>query len=442
MLIEPIDPEYRQVAPFVDVNGKIYSQYGIGMLAIVLPIVAISKMSFVAFGINEDLLTHFLLSFYNLPFALLALWHFKNILKELGGSEKYSRMLMICLGVGTIFWKYTATDFSEITQIALLLGALREYLRDHNRRWLRVSVYLALLVLLKIVFVIILPLWVALAIYDGVVEKKLLRNLAHLSCFLIPCSIFLMIFNHIRFGSIMETGYASQVPTFSIDYFRRDFFDYIYSLQRGIFPFSPLLIVGVFLWPVFLRRHTKFAIMVCSTTILWFVLMASYKGLQGGYCWGNRNLLPIVPLLAIPWVYLDWNVRPLRAIFTALLVISLPIQIIGVCLKTHEYSVLAGRIAEKTGNFDLPDQLPGSALLFKEKTTNTSGIYHSNFILADSNHTIDLTSFESFQGFNFWLVHACKFYSKNNFVKSIGNSIILIFIALLTYLFHKRTQFN
>jgi hypothetical protein len=435
MLIDPVDPRYREVAPKIKGTENIYSQYGIGILVIFLPIVACAKVISSLLGIQEPILTQFLLSFYNLPFAILALWHFKNILKGLGGSEMNSNFLMLCLGVGTVFWKYSVTDFSEITQISLLLGALREYLRDSERKWQGVSLYLAFLVAFKMVYVLLIPFFGLLALHEGFKKKELVRNSIHLSSFLIPCAAILMIANFVRFDSILETGYGAPGASFSFACFKRDFLDYIYSLKRGILPFSPLLLMGIVMWRRFYRGHPKFALLVGGMALFWLCLMASYKGLQGGWCWGNRNLFPMVPLLAIPWVFVDWKNLLERLSFACLLIISLTIQIVGVSLKTHEYSVILTKIHENPQAHELPEQLPGSILLFWEKTTNASGTYDPDFITGHTSQSmekIDLTGFESFQGFNFWLVHGAKKWLPE-LVGFIGNFHVIVLLALTIF---------
>ena len=119
------------------------------------------------------MLSHFILSFYNIPFALLGLWHFREILKKLGQNHNTANFLMICLATGTIFWKYVVTDFSEVTQISLLLGAIHSYInRECPKRWFFVSAYLSMLILLKLVYVIVLPPFVVLAVIEGSKEKK------------------------------------------------------------------------------------------------------------------------------------------------------------------------------------------------------------------------------------------------------------------------------
>ena len=83
MLIEPIFKDQRNNIPLVPGTDKIYSQYGIGILAIFIPVILMAKLFSLASGLDETLLSHFILSFYNIPFAILGLWNFREILNGL-----------------------------------------------------------------------------------------------------------------------------------------------------------------------------------------------------------------------------------------------------------------------------------------------------------------------------------------------------------------------
>ena len=43
MLIDVVDPAVLEIAPKIDGTNKIYSQYGLGLVAIFLPIVSLGK---------------------------------------------------------------------------------------------------------------------------------------------------------------------------------------------------------------------------------------------------------------------------------------------------------------------------------------------------------------------------------------------------------------
>ena len=83
MLIDIVDPAVFGIAPKIDGTNKIYSQYGLGLVAIFLPIVCVGLVS-LALAIDQRIIIDFLLSFYNVPFAILGLYFFRSILVQLG----------------------------------------------------------------------------------------------------------------------------------------------------------------------------------------------------------------------------------------------------------------------------------------------------------------------------------------------------------------------
>jgi hypothetical protein len=430
MLIDPVLPGVDHI-PSVEGTNKIYSQYGIGLLAIFIPIISLAKLLSFCFGFEEVMLSHFILSFYNIPFALLGLWHFREILKKLGKDHHTANFLMLCLATGTIFWKYVVTDFSEVTQISLLLGAIHSYInKECPKRWFFVSAYLSLLILLKLVYVVVLPPFVVLALIEGSKQKKIIKNLVQGASFLTFASLFLMVLNWFRFGNILESGYGTAQSAFSFNYLQRDFLDYLISFDRGLFPYSPILLVTLFGLREFFKRDKKIFFLIVTISASLLLLTASWVGWKGGYCWGNRNIVPIVPLIALGWGYLKLNNCWLhKNIFTFLLVLSLCVQIIGVSLKTHEWSVIAREFKDHPDPYYVPSEIKGSVFLFREKIFNDSGIYSAEKFVPEHDHKIDLTEYDSFYGFNFWIVHGAKLTDFMN-IKFLGNLTVLIILTL------------
>ena len=117
MLIDPVDPNIRDRMPKVEGTDKIYSQYGIGILIIFIPIVLIGKFFASFTGIDQMMATHFFLSFYNIPFAILGLWNFRHILIALGQKKVIGDFLTICLAVGTIFGNILLLTFLKLLSV-------------------------------------------------------------------------------------------------------------------------------------------------------------------------------------------------------------------------------------------------------------------------------------------------------------------------------------
>ena len=93
-----------------------------------------------------------------------------------------------------------------------------------------------LLVAMKLAFVVLLPIFALFAWLEKPDDpiKTRIQNLLNFSIFLIPMGLALAAANYLRFGNILETGYGSQGSSFSYLYFQRDWFDYLFSTQRGI----------------------------------------------------------------------------------------------------------------------------------------------------------------------------------------------------------------
>ena len=126
----------------------------------------------------------------------------------------------------------------------------------------------------------------------------------------------------------------------------------------------------------------------------------------------------------------------MRKMMTLLLLMSITIQIIGVSLKTHEWSTIVTKLTHITDQSKIPNELAGSALLFKEKLNNSSGSYKSEDFVHVHGSVIDLTSYESFSGYNFWLVHASKLFS-TKYIHYIS-LMMLIFVIFLCLNLFKR----
>ena len=410
MLIDPVDPQIRERMPQIEGTDKIFSQYGIGILIIFIPIVLIGKFFASFTGIDQMMATHFFLSFYNIPFAILGLWNFRHILIALGQKKVIGDFLTICLAVGTIFWKYTVTDFSEIAQCALLLCSIRAFL-DYkiSNRWRFVSIYLGLLISVKLLYVLLVPCFFIHVIAEDYKTQFRSKYLLQFISWLLPFAILLSFANWARYGNIFESGYGSQQEAFSFFYFMRDWKDYLFSWDRGLFTYNPILLISLLLIPNLYKRDRRLAILILSIALTLYLATASWMGWKGGVCWGNRNLMLVVPILAIFWGVFPWEKIVFRYSFCAILLISISIQLVGSSIKVQEWTVLS-RTFRYNQEFQSPNELKGCFLLFKEKIHNSSGIYNGSAFVTEYKEEIDLTSYESFKGYNFWIVHLAKLF--------------------------------
>jgi len=440
LLIEPVDPRVVHRFPKIDGTDKIYSQYGIGLAIIFIPAVIFGKFIALFTSIDQRVFIDFNLSFYNVPFALLGLYFFRSILLHFEITHRRANICMMLLFTCTAYWKYSVTDFSEITQICFLLGAVNSSLSKNSKKWKWVSFWCALLVAVKLVYVTVLPLFFVYAMFqnpNSLSPKAFTSRCLDFSSFLLPMGIFLALLNFLRFGSIFESGYGSEASSFSLQFLQRDWLDYLISFERGIFPFNPILlfsILGCFFIP---KEKFRFFLFIGSIVFLWYLLMCFWKSYLGGYCWGNRLLVPIIPFCFIPFAFLPFDKKLVRISVSMVILFSLFIQVSAVFTKIHETSVLRSKIYEETG-LHTPPQLISTFHVFTHKLSNDSTHIPASVLGVDTDSIIDLSNFESFYGFNLWPIHALKFLGLQSLCYPLSLTHLGTVLSLVVLLFYSN----
>jgi len=122
-------------------------------------------------------------------------------------------------------------------------------------------------------------------------------------------------YNHVRTGSPFRTGYEGDHGVQTFPYSGEPGFSSpllvglygnLFSTGRSVFLYSPPVLVAVFCFGLLWRRNRAyaFAALVCSLYQLLF--WSKWWSWYGGMTWGNRALLPVVPLL-MPAVAAGWE---------------------------------------------------------------------------------------------------------------------------------------
>lgn len=377
------------------------------------------------------LILDFVLSFYNIPFAILGLYFFQKITLLFGASTKKSIFMTVVLGVGTCFWKYSVTDFSEISQSCLILGIFYTILKRNKNIWQNLSFYYSCLLLIKLTYFIYLPCLLVYFFSENMRGngREIRNNLFKASVYFVPTCSFIALINFLRFNNVFESGYG-HVIKFSLDFFLRDWLGYLLSFDRGIITFNPILIIsfiGIFCVPNNYRRSFMF---IGVTAFVWYLTMCFWVSWQGGFCWGNRLLVPIIPLLLLPLVFLKFDSIFSKILFSLTLLGSIIIQFAGSFTKVHEIILIKIKIQELT------DQIPHSQLLrglelFYHKLRSPNAEYIISEFGTKSTEIINLTSYNTFHGFNLWIVHFLNHAGFKNYSFWVG-ILVLVFVIFFS----------
>lgn len=303
-------------------------------------------------------------------------------LRRLRFSQRAAVGGALVFGLATIAWVYSKYLFSEpLAALLLLLAAywLLGFGQEGGRRRLALAGFAAgLAVLARANNAILLPVFglyllyllatpppemqAALALPPG--PRRFYLRLSWRQA-VAPVAIFgagaglalaiLVWYNAVRSGSAAETGY--DLTLFAGNVFL-GFYKLLFSPLRGLFVYSPVLILAPLGWWRLRRSRPAEAWLsagLVGLTVLLFSAWSSGEGLS----WGSRFLVPVVPFLALmlapliePGFGRGAALSPAVAVFgIGLALLSGLVQILGVAINPW---VFLSRIqAEFGGEFFL-----------------------------------------------------------------------------------------
>ena len=429
-----IDPD---VLPnLTEGSNGMYSKYGIGIPLYYLPYVLLARgLSFtMELSYREPL--EFLISIANIPISLVTLHFFYQLLLQFGISRKISLLAMIHLALGTLFWRYTVYDFSEAQQACYLLLSVFYLMPFKTRSWFKSGLFFGFLLLVKQVYIIYLPLF---ALYIWSTDRDV-RNedIRRLSGFLIPCGLCIagiLLLNVSRFDNILETGYGSEATRFNLAQIQYTLPALLFSLDKGLFIFCPGLLVSLPGLVIFFKRYRREASLLSILIAFSIVISATWHSWMGGWSWGPRLLVPVVPLLAIPFAFsvqvlFSRGARPFTWFLLSLLILN---QIPGILVKDQQISHIRENClnAEEQKQADSFYVISWRLLYHKLRLTSPKEQYKVSDFGAVGNRVIDLNEYESFLGLNIWTEHLARHteISALRFIPFLGMGLTLILLT-------------
>jgi len=313
---------------------------------------------------------------------ILTILHLTNIL--IGGGlcllfYRFSRELgyhagtgvagALTLGLATAFFPYSKQYFADPLVALLLLFGVRSLFRMKKgipREGIMGGLWFGAAVLTKIDSAFLVPaagIWIVL-----VYGRRSIPFLVRFIIGLAPFALLVLLYNHLNYGHALRPGYSSQG-------FASPFLAGLYGLLlspgRGLFLFSPPVLLFLFGWSRFRKNHPRLLGLCLLILAFKLAILAKWFSWQGGWSWGCRLLLPVIPLLMLPALELfeNWrNIKPGgRMAVLVLLIAGVAVQISGTLVNPNRY------------NNDIWGMLPGgmNEFLFIPQLSTISG----NFFL-------------------------------------------------------------
>ena len=231
--------------------------------------------------------------------ALLFLW-----LRSLGITRRAALLTAVVAAFATLLCAHSKNLFSHGLETLGLLGAVLALgaarARPSARSFAVAGAWAAVLVLTRVQAAVTLPALGAYAWWAAGAERRIARVAAFASVAALGPPLFAA-WNLYRFGALTEMGY-SPFYHFSFDVLQASY-GHLFSVGRSLFIYSPPVALALLGWSEVLRRHRAEGLLVLGACGGLFLLYVSWSGWHGAWCFGNRFLLPTVPLLLVGLPY-------------------------------------------------------------------------------------------------------------------------------------------
>lgn len=344
-------------------DDKQYAQYGIGQPILAVPFYAAGRV-LAAMGSDEtwariygigpdepdgargyphtarEIAPRFACSFFNL-FAAAALAAVLFLLMiELNVGRPAALLTIALYAFGSLAWPHSRPFFSETAAVLfVVIGwyCLLRGLRGRILLWAGLAGAAAgFAALIRLDSILLYP-GLALVLL-GPIRAAAQREKPSVHPYVVFCApaaligIWILALNWIHFGHPFSSGYSDQPEGISFSTpLSAGLYGFLFSAGKGLFFFSPALVLSLWAWKPLVARDRMLAAGVALSIAIPLLVMAKWQNWSGGWSWGPRHIFMIHPFLAIPiglWLAEGWA-WPRRAAAIATLVAGIGVQLLG-----------------------------------------------------------------------------------------------------------------
>ncbi|MDI6785212.1 MAG: hypothetical protein QMD92_00740 [bacterium] len=324
-------------------KGHYYSDKAIGTSLFALIPSWLIKISKVSFGIN---LIYYLLRVISvsLPSAIFAALFFK-FLTLFNPISKYNIWLTFALFLGTLCYPYS-TLFYGHQQAAIfcfisfsLIYLFKNNYISANFCLLSVGFLSGLAVITEYTSGIIILLLFAYLIVNLKKKSKILIYFLSSA----PPLLLLLTYNYLCFENPFNLGYSFQAPEIAVKAMARGHFGFglpnlsilykiLFSSYRGLFYTSPVLLLSIpGFYYIYQDKNLRAEFYICLFSTLSFILLnASFAAWHGGYGIGPRYIIPALPFMVFPILFIFNKNKYYFKIFIFLSLVSIAIMFLAV----------------------------------------------------------------------------------------------------------------
>jgi len=303
------EPSDNHCVPGVD--GRNYSGFGILPSLLSVPPLVAARALARGDSAQRNALERFAVSMIVGPVTgALLVTEFSALVLGLGYRRRAALGMAALLAIASPFWFYSAKGlYSEPLFALCLVAALIAVSRDERPRGaVLAGLLFGAAMLTRLVGVILLPA------FAGLARRSAWRRTLGFGAAVGTVGLLVAYLNYSRFGSPLRTGYHLLFPTAAAMFstpWSVGLRGLLFDGTAGLLWFFPVSLFAPAAWRAFHRRHRDLAVVVAVACILQLLFFMKYTVWAGGWSVGPRMLLPVLPLLALPFV--EWIAHPTRA---------------------------------------------------------------------------------------------------------------------------------
>jgi hypothetical protein len=207
------------------------------------------------------------------------------------------------LAFSTPLWVYARDFFGEplfTASLLLTFYQLRNPEKTSSRRLMSGGLATSVGILTRASFIPLAGIFAAYLVLASDDKRRGFDRALRYAAFCLPGVVILALLNHARFGSVVATGYHTAFDKgFSVPLAKGLAWN-LASPYRSLFLYAPAVALCFFGLRAFARKHRADMVLIGSIAAYVFAVYSGWWAWHGGWCWGPRFLVPIIPLLLIP----------------------------------------------------------------------------------------------------------------------------------------------
>jgi hypothetical protein len=329
-------------------DGQKYPQFMPGQAIVSIPLYLIGRwLSGVPLTLRSVILAHWTTSLFNPIVIALTGWLVAVVASRLGYARRLSIGLGLAYALCTMVVPYSGTYFGEpVIALLILLAVYAVYAAHGGRRasmWLFVAgTSLGLTVFIRERSAIMIPPFI---VYVYLCRRRVLwRGWAAFFTPLVLFAAIIGLLNWSRYGSPLTFGFSALQHTSFSTPVVLGLYGLLISPGKGLLLYNPIAWAGFIGLAIMFRTRRKEAILFALVILAELLFFAVYEFWTGGWNWGPRYIMPVLPLLVLAageWVHVN-PTRLRRGILVALCVIGFGLNLPAVLVDHSRYLVSFG----------------------------------------------------------------------------------------------------